>query len=60
MWEETGEPEENPRVQVGNHHTLSDKAFIDPGDWTWKVVSEYVVHCATLTLYLFADQAIHM
>lgn len=34
MWEETGEPEENPRVQVGNHHTLSDKAFIDPGDWT--------------------------
>lgn len=32
MWEEAGLPEENPRVQKGDHHTLSHTIAVGPVD----------------------------
>lgn len=45
MWEETGVSGENPRVQAGDHHTLSHTTTVDQGDqgdqtWVAEVRSE--------------------
>ena len=54
MWEEAGVPGENPRVQAGDHHTLSHTTTVDQGDRTRvaAVTSECIVHYATWTPYV--------
>lgn len=51
MYEEAGEPGENPYVQVGDRHTLSHTTTVGYGDQTQvaAVISECIVHCATWT-----------
>lgn len=51
MWVEAGTPEENPRVQEGDHHNLSHTASVDHGDRAHvaAVTSKCIVHYATLT-----------
>ena len=51
LWEETGAPGENPRVQVGDQHTLSHTTTADHGDRTRvaAVRSQCYNHCATRT-----------
>lgn len=34
MWVEAGTPEENPRVQEGDHHNLTDTTIVDHVDQT--------------------------
>lgn len=34
MWVEAGTPEENPRVQAGDHHNLTDTTIVDHVDQT--------------------------
>lgn len=34
MWVEAGTPEENPRVQAGDHHNFTDTTIVDHVDQT--------------------------
>lgn len=51
MLEETGVPEENPRVQTDNHLTILDTTDVDHSDQTWvaAVISECIYPGATWT-----------
>ena len=57
LWEETGAPEENQRVRVGDQHTLSHtttahKTTVDHGDGTRTALGRSQCmryHCATRT-----------
>lgn len=53
MWEEAGVPGEYPRVQVGEHHTLSDTYTTTVDHWdrtrVAAVIGKSIVHCATWT-----------
>lgn len=51
MYEEAGEPGENPYVQADDHHTLSHTTTVGYGDQTEieAVISECIVHYSAWT-----------